>query len=211
MLVAFAYSVLRLLLDVVDVRLRVRDPEAELLLLRHQLRVVRRQVKRPKLDLADRTIMAALGRVVRRSALVGMLVQPETVPRLASRAGAPEVGCLRSSARTWETRSGSRPSETDSADGKGKPEVGLRPSPRRVAQARSCGLCDGDSQAIASEPYRACPAEIPTHLEGFPASPSLRDSTHRFPERRHCAFEASLRPLIYGSGHEEGDLVRCHR
>jgi putative transposase len=78
-LVAFAYSVLRLLLDVVDVRLRVRDPEAELLLLRHQLRVVRRQVKRPKLDLADRTIMAALGRVVRRSALVGMLVQPETV------------------------------------------------------------------------------------------------------------------------------------
>ena len=37
---------LRLILDVVDVRLRVRDPEAELLLLRHQLRVVRRQVKR---------------------------------------------------------------------------------------------------------------------------------------------------------------------
>ena len=79
MLVAFAYSILRLLLDVVDVRLRVRDPEAELLLLRHQLRVVRRQVKRPQLDLADRTVMAALSRVVSRSALVGMLVQPETV------------------------------------------------------------------------------------------------------------------------------------
>ena len=34
MLFAFAYSVLRLLLDIFDVRLRVRDPEAELLLLR---------------------------------------------------------------------------------------------------------------------------------------------------------------------------------
>ena len=45
MFFACVYSVLRLLLDVVDVRLRVRDPEAELLLLRHQLRVVRRQVK----------------------------------------------------------------------------------------------------------------------------------------------------------------------
>jgi hypothetical protein len=76
MLFACAYSVLRLLLDLVDVRLRVSDPEAELLLLRHQLRVVRRQVKRPHLGVGDRTIMAALSRRVSRAALVGMLVQP---------------------------------------------------------------------------------------------------------------------------------------
>jgi hypothetical protein len=43
MLFAVDYSMLRLLLDLVDVRLRVHDPEAELLLLRRQLRVVRRQ------------------------------------------------------------------------------------------------------------------------------------------------------------------------
>src|SRR5713226_6435366 len=79
MLFAFFYSVLRLLLDVADVRLRVRDPEAELLLLRHQLRVVRRQVKRPQLDMADRAIMAALSHRVKRAAWVGMLIQPETV------------------------------------------------------------------------------------------------------------------------------------
>jgi putative transposase len=66
MLFALAYSVLRLLLDLVDVRLRLRDPEAELLLLRHQLRVVRRQVKRPRLDMADRTIMATLSQRVSR-------------------------------------------------------------------------------------------------------------------------------------------------
>ena len=79
MLFAFAYAVVRLLLDVFDVRLRVGDPEAELLLLRHQLRVVRRQVKRPQLDVADRTITAALSGRVSRTSLVGMLVQPETV------------------------------------------------------------------------------------------------------------------------------------
>jgi putative transposase len=79
MLFAFVYSLLRLLLDLADVKLRVQDPEAELLLLRYQLRVLRRQVKRPQLNTADRTIMAALSQLVNRSALVGMLVQPETV------------------------------------------------------------------------------------------------------------------------------------
>jgi hypothetical protein len=79
MLFAFVYSLLRLLVDVADVRLRVRDPEAELVLRRHQLRVVRGQVKRPRLDVADRAIMAALSHRVGRADWVGMLVQPETV------------------------------------------------------------------------------------------------------------------------------------
>src|SRR5207245_8673797 len=79
MLFAPVYSMFRLLLDLVDVRLRVHDPEAELLLLRHQLRVVRRQVKRPHLTMADRTIMAALSQRVNHAALAGMLVQPATV------------------------------------------------------------------------------------------------------------------------------------
>ena len=75
------YSCLRLLLDLVYVRRRMQDPEAELLLLRHQLRVLRRQVKRPRLEPADRLIMAGFSRLVSREALSGLLVQPETVLR----------------------------------------------------------------------------------------------------------------------------------
>lgn len=78
MLIAFAYGCLRLLLDVADIRLRVKNPEAELLLLRHELRVLRRQVKRPARRPADRAIMAAFHRLVSRQALGG-LVQPETI------------------------------------------------------------------------------------------------------------------------------------
>jgi hypothetical protein len=40
MLLAFLYSCLRLLLDIADVRLRLGNPEAELLLIRHELRVL---------------------------------------------------------------------------------------------------------------------------------------------------------------------------
>ena len=76
MLFAVVYAWLRLILDLADVRLRLHNPESELLLLRHQLRVVRRQVKRPGLNAADRTIMAALSQRVSRSTLVSMLVQP---------------------------------------------------------------------------------------------------------------------------------------
>ena len=68
MLFAFAYSCLRLLLDVSDIRLRVHNPEAELLLLRRELRVLRRQIGRPRLVPAGRAIMAAFRRLVPRPA-----------------------------------------------------------------------------------------------------------------------------------------------
>src|SRR6266568_791622 len=129
MLFAFVYSSLRLFLDLVDVRFRVHDPEAELLLLRHQLRVVRRQVKRPQLNTADRTIMAALSQRMNRAALAGMLVQPETVlgwhrelVRRRRAAFGPRRG-------PWSARSRSRAPADDSADGQGQSELGLRPSP----------------------------------------------------------------------------------
>ena len=211
MLFAFVYSLVRLLLDVVDVRLRVRDPEAELLLLRHQLRVVRRQVKRPQLDEADKTIMAALSRRVSRAALVGMLVQPETVlgwhRELVRRKWAAFARCRGPRA----TKSRSRAAEADPGDRQGQPEMGLRPRPRRTAQARSQGISDCDSQIATPEPDRSGAVALAAELEGVPTSPGLGDRAHRLPQRRHRAPEAFLRPPVNGAGDQAGDLVRGHR
>jgi hypothetical protein len=78
MLFALVYSCVHLLLDIADVRLRLKNPEAELLLLRHELRVLRRQINRPQLSPADQVIVAAFHRLVSRPALGG-LVEPATV------------------------------------------------------------------------------------------------------------------------------------
>jgi hypothetical protein len=59
---SFVYWSLRRLLELVALRFRSdRKKEFEILLLRHQLRVLERQVARPALTPADRALLAAIG------------------------------------------------------------------------------------------------------------------------------------------------------
>jgi putative transposase len=73
---SFLYWSLRRLLELVVLRFRSdREKEIEILLLRHQLRVLERQVVRPQPTQADRALLAAFSRVLswqawRRSAFV---------------------------------------------------------------------------------------------------------------------------------------------
>ena len=59
------------------------DPakDLELMVLRHQLSVLRRQVPRPRLEPADRALLAAISRVLPRSRWSCFLVKPETLLR----------------------------------------------------------------------------------------------------------------------------------
>lgn len=66
---SFLYWSLRRLLELVVLRFgSEREKEIEILLLRHQLRVLERQVGRPVLTTADRALLAAFGRVLSRRA-----------------------------------------------------------------------------------------------------------------------------------------------
>ena len=55
--------------------------DLEILVLRHQLTVLRRQVSRLKLEPADRVLLAAVSRVLPRSRWSCFLVKPETLLR----------------------------------------------------------------------------------------------------------------------------------
>jgi putative transposase len=55
--------------------------DAEILVLRHQLAILRRQVARPRFSWSDRAIIAALARLVPRQRWAAFLVAPETILR----------------------------------------------------------------------------------------------------------------------------------
>src|SRR5689334_15488645 len=81
--VCFLYWSLRRLLELVVLRRRSeREKEIEILLLRHQLRVLQRQVARPDLTQADRMVLAALsGLLPRRAWRRSAVVTPATLLR----------------------------------------------------------------------------------------------------------------------------------
>jgi putative transposase len=82
MLLFLAYRLICWLLHLALVRSPVAQPEAvELLALRHEVRVLRRQVKRPAWRPRDRLLLAALSRCLPRAQWGRLPVRPETLLR----------------------------------------------------------------------------------------------------------------------------------
>src|SRR5262245_38033648 len=82
MLLFVLYACLRLLIDLALAPLRDRAADqTELLVLRHQVRVLERRAKVVRWRPADRLVLAALASRLPRPSWSGLLVKPETVLR----------------------------------------------------------------------------------------------------------------------------------
>ena len=82
MLVSFCYLVLRRLLQLAALRVRSNDfKELEIVVLRHELAILRRQRKRPVLTAVDRLFLAAASRFIDRERWRSFLITPATLLR----------------------------------------------------------------------------------------------------------------------------------
>src|SRR3954454_14562324 len=82
MILSFGYLVLRQVLQLIVLGLRgERAKEVEILVLRHQLAVLRRHVKRLDLEPNDRAVLSALSRLLPRPRWATFVVIPATLLR----------------------------------------------------------------------------------------------------------------------------------
>jgi hypothetical protein len=76
------YLALRRVLALVVLRFRSREfKDLEIVVLRHELEILRRQTRRPRLRPADRVFLAAAGRVLHRCRWGSLFVTPGTLMR----------------------------------------------------------------------------------------------------------------------------------
>jgi putative transposase len=105
------YLLFRRVLAVAALRLRSREfKELEIVVLRHELAVLRRQISRPRLDEGDRVFLAAASRLLGRASRPSFFVRPDTL-----------LGWHRQLVRKRWTYSGRRPGRPAEREGVARP------------------------------------------------------------------------------------------
>ena len=164
MLFALVYLLLRRLVVLATGPSDGRDNDIEVLVLRHQLAVLKRQVGRPRLRRRDRLFLAAVSRALPRPRWSAFLVSPQTLLRwhreLVAGNGPTPAGLLEGGT---DRRGGARPHPPY---GPGESPLGMPADQGRAGQALDHGLGHGDSHAPASRGLGPAPRRgAPTWAE----------------------------------------------
>ena len=170
MLFAVIYLLLRRLVALAGGSSEDRHNDIEVLVLRHQLAVLKRHVGRPRLRRRDRLFMAALSKVLPRPRWSSFLVSPQTLLRWHRELVRRKVD-LSSPDRWRKATASGRCARAHPPDGEGEPPVGMRADQGRAGQARHQGLGLGDPSAPSRTWARAGTTTRRSNLVGVPAEP----------------------------------------
>ncbi len=136
-------------------------------MLRHQLKVPRRSVGRPRLRPWGRVLLAAASRVVPRERWTSFLVTPQTSLAPRARPEEVDVSPAESAGKAAARYRGPRP---DPSYGQGEPEIGLPQDPRGACQARDPRVGHDDQDDPSSRGTRSGSSPLRAELEPVPSS-----------------------------------------
>jgi hypothetical protein len=147
--------------------------EVELLVLRHQLKVLSRGVRQPLYRRRDRMLLAAVSRLLARHRWEAFVVTPRTLLRWHPGAGPAQVDVPAPRAGQTRTRSGD--GGAHHPNGEGELGVGLPQDPRGAAEARRPGVGHRDPHGPSSARPRPRPSPERPVVERVPPDPSPRN------------------------------------